>query len=115
MINEPQLKLDGKRIPLEYDSKTKRYTAVVCIDTSENEASLSCRDRIHTAALHNSDATNVVQWGVAPAVYVGRLLAGGDVNHAQLLLLDRSETTLYLKSNNAACKVVINLETAATR
>lgn len=52
--------------------------------------------------MQNLDETNYVEWGFATTVYGGRLEAG----EPALFRLNPS-TTLYLKANTAACKVVI--------
>ena len=52
--------------------------------------------------LQNNDATNYVQWGFSTGVYGGRLKAG----EFALFRMEPS-LTLFLKSNTAACNVLV--------
>lgn len=55
------------------------------------------------AFIYNADATNYVQVGIATGAYFMRLKAG----ESATLPLDSAISTLYLKSNTAACDVEV--------
>ena len=54
--------------------------------------------------IQNLDDTNFVQWGFSAGVYGGKLLAGETAGPFRL----NASTTLFLKADTAACRVVIN-------
>ncbi len=73
------------------------------IGTSEESEAFSELATVGWVILHNLDDTNFVEWGFATGAYGGRLEAG----EKALFRLNPS-TTLYLKANTAACKVLVN-------
>lgn len=95
------------------DSFAKSYTAdqaaaggptpgYVTIGTSVEEVSLSELGTKGWCIIQNLDATNFVEWGFSTGVYGGKLLAGETAGPFRL-----NSTSLFLKSDTAACKVVI--------
>lgn len=72
------------------------------IGTSEESEAFSELSTEGWVLLKNLDATNYVQWGFATTAYGGRLEPG----EFALFRLEPS-TTLYLKANTAACKVLV--------
>jgi hypothetical protein len=54
--------------------------------------------------MQNLDDTNFVEWGFSTGVYGGKLMPGETAGPLRLNV----GTTLYLKADTAACKVVIN-------
>jgi len=72
------------------------------IGTSEETEAFSELGTEGWVLMQNLDAANYVQWGFATGAYGGRLEAG----ESAMFRLEPS-TTLYLKANTAACKVVI--------
>jgi len=75
----------------------------VTIGTSEESQAFSELGTLGWVMMENLDATNYVEWGFATTVYGGRIEAG----EFALFRLNPS-TTLYLKANTAACKMLIN-------
>lgn len=55
--------------------------------------------------IQNLDSTNFVEWGFSTGVYGGKLMAG---ETAGPFRINSASTTLYLKADTAACRVVIN-------
>jgi len=82
------------------------FKSVVSIGTAEETVTFAELTTPGVAFLLNLDTTNYVQWGVSTGVYVGRL-KGADI--PACLRLDGSATTLYLKANTAACRVLITV------
>lgn len=76
---------------------------MLSIGTSEESEAFSELSTVGWVRLLNLDTVNYVEWGFATAVYGGRLEAG----ESALFRLNPS-TTLYLKANTAACKVLID-------
>jgi hypothetical protein len=74
----------------------------VTIGTSEESIAFGELSTLGWLIMQNLDATNYVEWGFATGVYGGRMRAG---ETAQFRLNPGS--TLYLKANTAACKVVV--------
>lgn len=75
----------------------------VTIGTTEEEVALGELSSKGWVIMQNMDATNYVQWGFSTGVYGGRMQAG---KTAGPFCLDGS-TSLFLRANTAACKVVI--------
>lgn len=93
------------RIQITQTTQTM-YKAVITIGTTEESVTYAELTTPGICYLKNLDATNYVQWGVATTVYTGRLLAA---DAPACFRLDNGATTLYLKANTAACKVLITV------
>ena len=93
------------RVQITQTTKTL-YKAVVTIGTTEESVTYAELTTPGVCYLTNLDTTNYVQWGVATTVYTGRLKAS-DI--PACFRLDNAATTLYLKANTAACKVLITV------
>ena len=74
----------------------------VTIGTSEESEAFSELSTEGWLLMENLDDTNYVEWGFSTGVYGGRLEAG----EAALFRLNPS-STLYLRANTAACKMLI--------
>lgn len=74
----------------------------VTIGTSEEEVAFAELSTKGWVLIRNLDATNFVQWGFATTVYGGKLLAGETAGPFRL-----NATSLFLKADTAACKVLI--------
>lgn len=74
----------------------------VTIGTTEESITFSELSTPGEILIRNLDTTNYVQWGFSTGVYGGRIKAG---RTARWTL--EPGTTLYIKANTAACKVVI--------
>lgn len=83
-----------------------KFSVVLTIGTTEESTTFTDITTPGICYLRNLDATNYVQWGPATGVYQGRLKAS-DV--PACFRLDNGATTLYLKANTAACKVLITV------
>jgi len=77
---------------------------MVEIGTSEETQAFSELTTPGWVTIQNLDDTNFVQWGFSTGVYGGKLLAGDTAGPFRL----NGSTTLYLKADTAACRVVIN-------
>ena len=91
---------------------TKTYTQAaiggptpgyVTIGTSEESNTLSELTTQGWVVMQNLDTANFVQWGFSTGVYGGRMEAGETAGPFRL----EPGTTLYLKADTAACKVLI--------
>lgn len=76
---------------------------VVSIGTTEESEAFSELSTLGYVLMHNLDDTNYVQWGFATGVYGGRMGPGEMAGPFRL----EPSTTIYLKANAAACKVMI--------
>lgn len=74
----------------------------VTIGTSEESEGFSELSTDGWVFMQNLDSTNYVQWGFATGAYGGRLEAG----EIAMFRLEPT-TTLYLKADTAACKMLI--------
>jgi len=74
----------------------------VTIGTSEESETFSELGTLGWLLMENLDSTNYVEWGFATGVYGGRLEAG----ELAVFRLNPS-STLYLKADTAACKMLI--------
>lgn len=72
------------------------------VGTSEESTAFAELSTLGWFMMQNLDATNYVQWGFSTGVYGGRMRAGETAGPFRL----EPGTTLYLKANTAACKVV---------
>lgn len=106
-----RLRVANGNLKFEYDTGTQTFTQAavggptpgyVTIGTTEESIAFGELGTLGWCLIKNLDATNYVQWGPATTVYVGRLEAG----EFALLRLEPG-TTLYLKANTAACKVLV--------
>lgn len=77
---------------------------MVEIGTAEETQAFSELTTPGWVTIQNLDDTNFVQWGFSAGVYGGKLLAGDTAGPFRL----NGSTTLYLKADTAACRVVIN-------
>lgn len=75
----------------------------VTIATSEESQAFSELSTLGWLEMQNLDNTNFVEWGFATGVYGGKLEPG-----EQALFRLKPSTTLYLKADTAACKMLIN-------
>lgn len=75
----------------------------VTIGTSEESQAFAELTTLGWVILHNLDDTNYVQWGFSTGFYGGRMEPGEKAGPFRL----EPGTTIYLKSNTAACKVYI--------
>ena len=100
--------LDDNRPSAQSITQTTQtmFKSVVSIGTSEESVTYAELTAPGICYLKNLDATNYVQWGVATTVYTGRLKAS---DAPAMFRLDPGATTLYLKANTAACKVLITV------
>lgn len=74
----------------------------VTIGTSEESQAFGELGTLGWCLMENLDVTNYVEWGFATTVYGGRL-GPGEFAFFRL----NPATTMYLKANTAACKLVI--------
>lgn len=74
------------------------------IGTTEESVSLAELTTPGWAVMQNLDGTNFVQWGFSTGVYGGRLEPG---ETAGPFRLDPGVSNLFLKSDTAACKVLL--------
>lgn len=74
----------------------------VTIGTTEEEIAFGELSTKGWVWMQNLDATNYVQWGFSAGVYGGRMKAGETAGPFRL-----DGTSVFLKANTAACKVVI--------
>lgn len=72
------------------------------IGTSEESTAFAELSTLGWLYMQNLDATNYVEWGFATGVYGGRMEAG----EIAVFRLNPA-STLYLKANTSACKVLI--------
>lgn len=82
------------------------FKSVALINTTEESVTFPELTTPGICYLRNLDSTNFVQWGTATGVYSGRLKAS-DI--PACFRLDNGATTLYLKSDTAACRVLITV------
>ena len=73
------------------------------IGTTEESVSFSELSTAGWCVMQNLDGTNYVQWGFSAGVYGGRMNPGETAGPFRL----EPGTTLRLKANAAACKVLI--------
>lgn len=74
----------------------------VTIGTTEEEVALAELSSKGWVMMQNLDATNYVEWGGSTGVYCGRMRAGETAGPFRL-----NNTSLFLRANTAACKVLI--------
>ena len=74
----------------------------VTIGTTEETVTFGELGTAGWLMMQNLDPTNYVQWGPATGVYVGRMEAGEPA-----AFRIEPGTTLYMKANTAACKVLV--------
>lgn len=73
------------------------------IGTTEESVAFGELSTLGWLLMRNIDATNYVQWGFATGAYGGRMEAGEPAGPFRL----EPGSTLYLKANAAACKVLV--------
>lgn len=83
------------------------FKRVASIATSETTITLTGITTPKVCYLYNLDGTNYVEAGTTSADYPIRLYPYANGGIPNLLTLNTSKTTLYLKANTAACKVLI--------
>ena len=83
-----------------------KFSVVLSIGTTEESTTFTDITTPGICYLKNLDTTNYVQWGRATGSYVGRLTAN-DI--PACFRLDNGTTTLFLRANTAACKVLITV------
>lgn len=74
----------------------------VTIGTTEEEVAFSELGTKGYVMMQNLDTTNYVQWGFSTGVYGGRMKAGESAGPFRM-----DATSIFLKANTAACKVLI--------
>jgi hypothetical protein len=74
----------------------------VTIGTTEEEVAFGELSTKGWVMLQNLDATNYVQWGFSTGVYGGRMRAGESAGPFRM-----DATSIFLRANVAACKVLI--------
>ena len=94
-----------------YGTKSYDQTAVggpspgmVEIGTTEESQAFSELTAPGWVTLQNLDTTNFVEWGFSTGVYGGKLMPGDSAGPFRL----NSSTTLFLRADTAACRVIIN-------
>lgn len=73
----------------------------VTIGTSEETVAFGELGTKGYCVIQNLSATNFIEWGFSTGVYGGKLLAG------EVALFRLNATSLFLKADTAACKVLI--------
>lgn len=76
---------------------------VITVGITEETIALGELSTLGWVLMRNLDSTNYVQWGFATGVYGGRMEAGEPAGPFRL----EPGTTLYMKANTAACKVLV--------
>lgn len=74
----------------------------VTIGTTEEEVAFGELSTKGWVMMQNLDATNYVQWGFSAGVYGGRMRAGETAGPFRM-----DATSIFLRANTAACKVLI--------
>lgn len=74
----------------------------VTIGTSEEEVAFGELGTKGWVVMQNLDATNFVEWGFSTGVYGGRMRAGETAGPFRM-----NTTSVFLRANVAACKVLI--------
>lgn len=74
----------------------------VTIGTTEEEVAFGELSSKGYVMMQNLDTTNYVQWGFSTGVYGGRMKAGETAGPFRM-----DATSIFLKANTAACKVLI--------
>lgn len=106
-----QLKVVNGNLDFSYDSGSLSFDQAaasgptpgyVTIGTTEESIAFGELATLGWLVMRNLDATNYVEWGFATTVYGGRLEAG----EVALFRLNPG-TTLYLRANTAACKMLV--------
>jgi hypothetical protein len=85
------------------------FSRVVSIATTETSVALTGITTPGVCYLRNLDATNYVEAGTTTTDYPIKLRQYGVSGIPNILTLNASKTTLYLKANTAACKVLITV------
>lgn len=83
------------------------FKRVVSIATTETTVSLTGLTTPKVCYLYNLDGTNYCEWGTTTADYPLRLYPYGNGGIPNILTLNTTKTTLYLKANTAATRVLI--------
>jgi hypothetical protein len=73
----------------------------VTIGTSEETVTFGELGTKGYCVVQNLSTTNFIEWGFSTGVYGGKLLAG------EVALFRLNSTSLFLKADTAACKVLI--------
>lgn len=74
----------------------------VTIGTTEEEVAFGELSSKGWVMMQNLDPTNYVQWGFSTGVYGGRMRAGEPAGPFRM-----DATSIFLRANTAACKVLI--------
>jgi hypothetical protein len=74
----------------------------VTIGTTEEEVAFGELSTKGWVMMQNLDPTNYVQWGFSTGVYGGRMRAGETAGPFRM-----DATSIFLRANTAACKVLI--------
>ena len=83
------------------------FKRIVSVATSETSVTLTGITTPKVCYLYNLDGTNYCEWGTTTTDYPGKLFPKGNGGIPNVLTLNAGKTTLYLKANTAATKVLI--------
>lgn len=83
------------------------FKRIVSVATSETSVTLTGITTPKVCYLYNLDGTNYCEWGTTTTDYPGKLFPKGNGGIPNILTLNAGKTTLYLKANTAATKVLI--------
>jgi len=106
------MSVDNGNLSFSQNYGTKNYTqnaiggptpGMVEIGTVEETVAFSELTTPGWCTIQNLDETNFVEWGFSTGVYGGKLKAGETAGPFRV-----NVSTLYFKSDTAACRVVIN-------
>jgi hypothetical protein len=106
--------VDNGNLSFSQNYGTKSYTqtavggpspGMVEIGTVEETEAFSELTVPGWCTIQNLDSTNFVEWGFSTGVYGGKLMAG---ETAGPFRINSASTTLYLKADTAACRIVVN-------
>ena len=101
------LRLDFKPAKIQTTQTTAGlFDSVRSIATTETTVSLTGITTPKVAVIWNLDATNYVEFGTTTTDYPIKLFPTG-TGIPNIITLNATKTTLYLKANTAACKVRI--------
>ena len=83
------------------------FKRIVSVATSETSVTLTGITTPKVCYLYNLDGTNYCEWGTTTTDYPGKLFPKGNGGIPNILTLNAGKTTLYLKANTAATKLLI--------
>jgi len=104
--------VDNGNLSFSQNYGTKNYTqnavggptpGMVEIGTTQESIAFGELTTPGWCTIQNLDETNFVEWGFSSGVYGGKLKAGETAGPFRL-----NSTSLFLKADTAACRVVVN-------